>query len=57
MKFWKAKKQTTISKSSAEAEAEAEYCTLASTTSELVWVNQLHRDFSDFKQRSYYYFL
>lgn len=53
MKSWKAKKQTTISKSSVEAE----YCTLASTTSELVWVNQLHRDFSDFKQRSYYYFL
>ena len=38
---WKAKKQTTISQSSTEAE----YRALASTTSELVWLHQLLKDF------------
>ena len=38
---WKAKKQTTISRSSAEAE----YRALASTTSEVVWIHQLLKDF------------
>ncbi|KAL5569251.1 hypothetical protein UlMin_025826 [Ulmus minor] len=38
---WKAKKQTTVSRSSAEAE----YRALASTTSELVWIQQLLKDF------------
>lgn len=38
---WRAKKQTIISKSSAEAE----YRALASTTSELVWIHQLLLDF------------
>ncbi|XP_022888908.1 uncharacterized protein LOC111404314 [Olea europaea var. sylvestris] len=38
---WKAKKQTTISRFSAEAE----YRALASTTSELIWISQLLQDF------------
>ena len=38
---WKAKKQTTISCSSAEAE----YRALAATTSELIWIKQLLLDF------------
>ena len=38
---WKAKKQTTVSRSSAEAE----YRALATTTSELTWINQLMKDF------------
>lgn len=38
---WKAKKQTTTSRSSAEAE----YRALAATASELVWITQLLKDF------------
>ncbi|XP_024028503.1 uncharacterized protein LOC112093728 [Morus notabilis] len=38
---WKAKRQTTVSRSSAEAE----YRAMAATTSELVWLQQLLRDF------------
>ena len=38
---WKAKKQTTVSSSSAEAE----YRALASTASEVIWVHQLLKDF------------
>ena len=38
---WKSKKQTTVAKSSAEAE----YRSLASATSELLWMQQLLRDF------------
>lgn len=37
---WKAKKQTTISRSSVEAE----YRALAATTSELLWIRQLMTD-------------
>ena len=37
----KAKKQTTVSRSSAEAE----YCTIASTAIEVTWIQQLLRDF------------
>ena len=37
---WKAKKQTTVSRSSAEAE----YRAIAATTSELVWLSQLLKD-------------
>lgn len=39
---WKAKKQTTVSRSSAEAE----YRALATTASEVVWLSQLLSDFS-----------
>lgn len=39
---WKAKKQATISRSSAETE----YRALASTTSEVLWLQQLLKDFS-----------
>lgn len=39
---WKSKKQTTVSRSSAEAE----YRALASTTSEVLWLTQLLSDFS-----------
>lgn len=38
---WKAKKQSTISRSSAEAE----YRAMAATTSELIWLHQLLKDF------------
>ena len=38
---WKAKKQTTITRSSAEAE----YRALASTTNELIWLQKLLLDF------------
>ena len=38
---WKSKKQTTISRSSAEAE----YRVMATTTSELIWLQQLLVDF------------
>ncbi|KAL5551858.1 hypothetical protein UlMin_002034 [Ulmus minor] len=38
---WKAKKQTTVSRSSAEAE----YRALSSTASELIWLQKLLRDF------------
>ena len=38
---WKSKKQTTVARSSAEAE----YRALAATTSELVWIKQLLLDF------------
>lgn len=41
MVSWKAKKQQTISRSSAQAE----YCALVVTTSELVWLCQLLQDF------------
>lgn len=41
MVLWKAKKQNTISRSSAEAE----YRALVSTASELVWIQQLLCDF------------
>ena len=37
---WKAKKQTIVSRSLAEAE----YRALATTTSELTWMNQLMKD-------------
>ena len=40
---WKANKSNTIFKSSAEVE----YWALASTTSELVWIRQLLKDFQD----------
>ncbi|XP_022891292.1 uncharacterized protein LOC111406230 [Olea europaea var. sylvestris] len=43
---WKAKKQTTVSKSSAEAE----YRALALAISELVWISQLLLDFQITKQ-------
>ncbi|XP_024024810.1 uncharacterized protein LOC112092560 [Morus notabilis] len=39
---WKAKKQSTVSRSSAKAE----YRALATATSELVWIQQLLRDFA-----------
>lgn len=39
---WKAKKQATVSRSSVEAE----YRALASTTSEVIWLQQLLKDFS-----------
>ena len=38
---WKAKKQTTISRSSTEVE----YCAMATTVSELTWLTQLLKDF------------
>ncbi|XP_022891686.1 uncharacterized protein LOC111406507 [Olea europaea var. sylvestris] len=41
MVSWKSKKQPTISRSSAEAE----YKALASTASEILWINQLLKDF------------
>ena len=38
---WKSKKQTVVSRSSVEAE----YCAMAHTTCELIWLKALHEDF------------